>query len=163
MRRLASICTLGCNGVPLALLCWRVTRLRARSGARSSPRHHRRRYAIAVAEEAQKSDSDLKPTRNRGECLLNLRAVFCKRARCSISPAVAFAASCVMRPMPSQSFPPSATVKPARNSPAPHSGSLSRCRDRQYRYRVRRRSTQGRAIADSRSSTGFVQIAGQRS
>ena len=37
--------------LPGALLCWRVTRLRARSGARSAPRHHRRRYAIAVAEK----------------------------------------------------------------------------------------------------------------
>ena len=63
-----------------ALLCWRVTRLRARSGARSSPRHHRRRYAIAVAEEAQKRDPDLKPTRNRGNVGL-ISATFSARGR----------------------------------------------------------------------------------
>src|SRR6202048_4457916 len=66
--------------LPGALLRWRVTRLRARSGARSSPRHHRRRYAIAVAEEAQKSDPDLKPTWNRGNVGL-ISATFSARGR----------------------------------------------------------------------------------
>jgi hypothetical protein len=66
--------------LPGALLCWRVTRLRARSGARSAPRHHRRRYAIAVAEEAQNSDPDLKPTRSRGNVGL-ISATFSARGR----------------------------------------------------------------------------------
>jgi hypothetical protein len=58
----------------------RVTRLRARSGARSPPRHHHRRYAIALAEEAQKSDPDLKPIWNRGNVGL-ISATFSARGR----------------------------------------------------------------------------------
>ena len=54
-----------------------------RSGAISSPRHHHRRYAIAVAEETQKSQPDFKPTRNRGNVgLIGLiSATFSARGR----------------------------------------------------------------------------------